>query len=258
MNAIGIIPARLGSTRLSQKVLVDIAGKPMLRHVWEKAKKASMLDDVIIATDDEAVARAAKRFGAKAVLTSADHKSGTDRITEVVNPLDVKVIVNIQADEPLIHPAMINELAAALLNNPDLVMATLAKKITGEKDIHDPNVVKVVVDREGFAMYFSRAGIPYNGQALHRNGAGQGSPGAFLTNSHYKHIGIYAYTKDFLFTFTNMPVSRLEAIEKLEQLRVLESGYKIKVVETSYDTISVDTEEDLARVRNLLGAQEKI
>jgi 3-deoxy-manno-octulosonate cytidylyltransferase (CMP-KDO synthetase) len=254
MNAVGVIPARLGSTRLAQKVLVDIAGKPMLRHVWERAKKASLLDDVIIATDDEAVVKAARRFGAKVVLTSADHKSGTDRVTEVVNPLDTKVVVNIQADEPLIHPAMINELVSVLLNDPRLVMATLAKRITSEKDIHDPNIVKVVIDREGFAMYFSRAGIPYNRQDPNQSGSGQAAAGAFLTNSHYKHIGIYAYTKDFLFTFTNMPVSKLETTEKLEQLRVLENGYRIKVVETAYDTISVDTAEDLTKVRNILGA----
>jgi 3-deoxy-manno-octulosonate cytidylyltransferase (CMP-KDO synthetase) len=242
MNAIGVIPARLGSTRLAQKVLLDIAGKPMLRHVWESAKRASLLDDIIIATDDEAVMKAAQRFGAKVVLTSTAHKTGTDRITEVVNPLDVKVVVNIQADEPLIHPAMINALASELLNNPNLVMATLAKRITSEKDIHDPNIVKVVMDKEGFALYFSRASIPYNRRA---------ESGLFMTQSHYKHIGIYAYTKDFLFTYTNMPLSKLEQIEKLEQLRVLENGYKIKVIETTYDTISIDTQEDLDRVRGL-------
>jgi len=236
MNAIGVIPARLHSTRLAKKVLADICGKPMLRHVWERAKKASALDEVIIATDEQAVVDAAKRFGAKAVLTSSDHKSGTDRVTEVVNPLDVKVVVNIQADEPLIHPAMINELALALLKAPSLVMATLAKRITSEQDIHDPNVVKVAIDKEGFAIYFSRAAIPYNREPQNN---------VFLTPSHYKHIGIYAYTKDFIFTFTNMPQSKLEAIEKLEQLRVLENGYKIKVIETSHQTISVDTQEDL-------------
>lgn len=248
MNAIGVIPARFGSTRLAKKVLLDIGGKPMLQHVWEKAKKASALDDVIIATDDEAVLNAAKRFRAKAVLTSVDHSSGTDRITEVVNPLDVKVVVNIQADEPLIHPAMINALASALLDEPNLVMATLAKKITNEKDIHDPNIVKVVIDKDGFALYFSRAPIPYNRQS-------EGN--SFLTENHYRHIGIYAYTKDFLFTFTNMPISKLEAIEKLEQLRVLENGYKIKVIETSYETISVDTQEDLNRVVDILTAKNK-
>jgi 3-deoxy-manno-octulosonate cytidylyltransferase (CMP-KDO synthetase) len=246
MNAIGVIPARLGSTRLAQKVLLDIAGKPMLRHVWERAKKASLLDDVIIATDDKTVMDVAQRFGAKAVLTSTGHKTGTDRITEVVNPLDVKVVVNIQADEPLIHPAMINALASELLNNPSLVMATLAKKITDEKDIHDPNIVKVIMDKEGFALYFSRASIPYNRGA---------ESGLFMTQSHYKHIGIYAYTKDFLFTYTNMPLSKLEQIEKLEQLRVLENGYKIKVIETVYDTMSIDTQEDLDRVRSLLGVK---
>ena len=243
MNAIGVIPARLASTRLPEKVLANICGKPMLRHIWEAAIKARMLDDVIIATDDARVVKAAKSFGAKAVLTSVDHKSGTDRVTEVVNPLDVKVVVNIQADEPLIHTTMINDLARALLENKDLVMATLIKKIVDEKDIFDPNVVKVVLDKDDFAIYFSRAAIPYNRE---------GQPGKFLTQNHYRHIGIYAYTKDFLFTYANMPSSKLEAIEKLEQLRVLESGYKIKAIETPYETMSVDTQEDLDKVINLV------
>lgn len=241
MNAIGVIPARLGSTRLAQKVLLDINGKPMIQHVWEAAKKAKALDDVIIATDNETVINIAKRFGAKAVLTSVDHKSGTDRITEIVNPIDVKVVVNIQGDEPLIQPSMINELAMVLLDGPKLVMATLAKKISDEKDIHDPNIVKVALDKEGFALYFSRAPIPYTREPQT----------GFLTPSHYKHIGIYAYTKDFLFTFTNMPQSKLEQIEKLEQLRVLENGYKIKVIETKYETKSVDVQEDLDAVKGI-------
>ena len=243
MKAVGIIPARLASTRLAQKVIVDICGKPMLQHVWERARKAGSLDEVIIAADDKTVADIARGFGAKVVFTSVDHRSGTDRLTEVVNPLDVKVLVNIQADEPLVHPAMINNLVMVLLENPDLVMATLIKRITDESDLQDPSVVKVVTDKNGFAMYFSRAAIPYNRQA------GQGS---FLTQSHYKHLGLYAYTKDFLFTFTNMPSSKLETIEKLEQLRVLENGYRIKTVETSYEMISVDTQEDLDKIRRLL------
>jgi 3-deoxy-manno-octulosonate cytidylyltransferase (CMP-KDO synthetase) len=242
VNAIGVIPARLGSTRLAKKVLLDICGKPMIQHVWESAKKAKALDDVIIATDDEAVLNAAKRFGAKTVLTSVDHKSGTDRVVEIVNPLDVRVVVNIQGDEPLIHPSMINELAMALLNDNNLVMATLAKRIKDEKEVHDPNIVKVVLDKEGFALYFSRAPIPYNREPL----------GGFLTQCHYKHIGIYAYTKDFLFSFTNMSQSKLEQIEKLEQLRVLENGYKIKVIETKYETKSVDTQADVDIVKSLM------
>lgn len=239
MDAIGVIPARLGSTRLPKKVLVDICGKPMLQCVWESAVKARALDEVIIATDDGAVVDAAGRFGAKAVLTSIDHKSGTDRIIEVVNPLDVRVVVNIQADEPLIQPAMINELALALLKDAGLSAATPAKRIDNEKDIRDPNIVKVVMDKSGFALYFSRGIIPYDRE----------SDGLAVTQSHYRHIGVYAYTKDFLFTFANMPQSKLEQIEKLEQLRILENGYKIKVVETPYETISVDTEEDLEKVR---------
>lgn len=242
MNAIGVIPARLGSTRLANKVLADICGKPMIQHIWEAAKAAKALDDVIIATDDETVVNIAKRFGAKVALTSVDHKSGTDRVTEVVNPLDVKVVVNIQGDEPLIHPSMINGLAMALLGDPSIVMATLIKRITEEKDLHDPNVVKVALDKDDFALYFSRSPIPYNREPV----------AGFLTLCHYKHIGIYAYTKDFLFTFANMPQSKLEQIEKLEQLRVLENGYKIKVIETKYETKSVDVQEDLDAVKGIL------
>ena len=248
MDAIGVIPARLGSTRLAKKVLLDINGKPMLQYVWEAAKRAKALDDVIIATDDEIVINAANHFGAKAILTSVDHKSGTDRVVEVVNPLDVKVVVNIQADEPLIHPSMINELAMALLGNPGLVMATLAKKITDDRDLRDPNVVKVVLDKDDFALYFSRAPIPYNREPA----------AGFLTRRHYKHIGIYAYTKDFLFTFANMPQSKLEQIEKLEQLRVLENGYKIKVIETKYETKSVDVQEDLDAVKGILSDRRPV
>jgi len=248
VNAIGVIPARIGSTRLANKVLADICGKPMIQHVWEAAKKAKALDDVIIAADNETVINIAKRFGAKAVLTSLDHTSGTDRITEVVNPLDVKVVVNIQGDEPLIHPSMINELAMALLGNPNLVMATLAKKITDGSDINDANIVKVILDKDDFALYFSRAPIPYNREP----------DKGFLTQSHYKHIGIYAYTKDFLFTFANMPQSKLERIEKLEQLRVLENGYKIKVIETKFQTKSVDVESDLDLVKGLLASRKKL
>ncbi len=248
INAIGVIPARLGSTRLSEKVLADICGKPMLQHVWERAKLARALDRVVIAADDERVVAAACAFGAEAVLTSRGHKSGTDRLTEVVNPLDVRVVVNIQADEPLVHPMVIDQLANALLQQPNLVMATAVKRITEEKDIHNPNVVKVVIDKQDFAIYFSRAPIPFNREP---------KAGAFLSPRHYKHIGIYAYTKDFLFTYTNMPQAGLECIEKLEQLRVLENGFKIKTIETIYDTVSVDTQEDLEMVRKIISQQDK-
>ncbi|MCM8800959.1 MAG: 3-deoxy-manno-octulosonate cytidylyltransferase [Candidatus Omnitrophica bacterium] len=237
MEVIGLIPARYCSKRFEGKVLADILGKPMLQHVWERAKEAIVLDDLIVACDDERVAEVAEGFGAKVVLTAKGHASGTDRICEVVNPLDVRIVVNIQADEPLIQPAMIDLLAQTMLDDKSLCMATMAKRIEDSSQINDPHIVKVVVDRNNFALYFSRAGIPF----LAENSE-------IKSPIYYKHIGIYAYTKDFLFIYKNIPSSRLEKTECLEQLRVLEEGYRIKVVETKYDTIGVDTPQDLEKV----------
>lgn len=241
MNVIGIIPARFGSTRFEGKVLAKILGKPMIQRVYEEAKKSRMLEDLIIACDDERVEKAAKEFGAKVVLTAQAHTSGTDRLTEIVNDIDVKVIVNIQADEPLIHFTMIDEVSRALIEDSSLVMSTLIKKIKDKEEYLDPNVVKVVVDKNGFALYFSRTSIPFVREQKSKD-----------FSFAYKHIGLYAYTKDFLFTFKKLPVSQLENLEKLEQLRVLESGYKIKAIETKYDTIGVDTPQDLERVEQIL------
>lgn len=238
MDVIGVIPARYQSSRFAGKVLADIMGKPMLQHVWERAKESRMLNDLIIACDNEIILKAAHEFGAKAVMTSKDHTSGTDRISEVVNPIDVKVVINIQADEPLIHPMMIDSVARALLEDSSICMATLMRKIQDTRQVLDPNVVKVVVDKNNFALYFSRAVIPY----LAENSE-------IGNSTYYKHIGLYGYTKDFLFTYKNFPASILEKTEKLEQLRVLAEGFKIKVIETSFDTIGVDTPEDLEKVK---------
>jgi 3-deoxy-manno-octulosonate cytidylyltransferase (CMP-KDO synthetase) len=246
MDVIGVIPARYSSTRFEGKVIADIAGKPMLEHVWLRAKESQLLDDLVIACDDERVAKVALEFGAKVVMTARGHASGTDRITEVVNPLDVKVIINIQADEPLLHPTMIDSVARVLLNDKAISMATIVKKINDSSVVNDPNVVKVVVDKNNFALYFSRAAIPFRAQNS------QESEVYF-----YKHIGLYGYTKDFLFTYKNLAVSALEKIEKLEQLRVLEEGYRIKVVETEFDTIGVDTPEDISKVLEVLQREKK-
>jgi len=238
MDVIGVIPARYSSTRFAGKVLANICGKPMLQHVWERAKLCRLLDDLIIACDDEIIRKAAVEFGAKVVMTSREHTCGTDRISEVVNPLDVKIIINIQGDEPLIQPLMIDSVARALLENRSLNMATVMKKITDPAEVSDPHVVKVVVDKDNFALYFSRAPIPYL------------AAGSQIDQvSYYKHIGLYAYTKDFLFTYKNLPVSNLEKAEKLEQLRVLAEGFRIKVIETKFDTVGVDTPEDLEKVK---------
>lgn len=238
MRIIGIIPARYASTRLKGKVLADINGKPMIQHVWERARKSSLLDDLMIASDSELVVEKAKAFGAKAVLTAAYHPSGSDRVAEAVQSLDVDIVVNIQGDEPLIDPKVIDDLARALRDDKRCVMATTIKSLSREEDLKDPNVVKVVVDQNQNALYFSRSPIPYD-----RDGIG------WERVQYYQHLGIYVYRKDFLLTFIKLPKSRLEKIEQLEQLRVLEAGYKIKTVLTDMETIGVDTEADLIRVR---------
>lgn len=246
MDAIGIIPARYGATRFEGKLLAELCGKPVIQHTWENAKKAKSIEDLIIATDDKRIYSCVKGFGAKVVYTSKEHKSGSDRLTEVVTSIDAKVICNIQADEPLIHPAMIDDVVSPLLKDKSILMTSLCHKIRNEHELLDPNIVKVVRDRKDFALYFSRSAIPYM-----RN---QDSRGV----NYYKHIGIYAYTKDFLFTFKSLPQSKLEKIEKLEQLRVIENGYKIKVVETKFDTVGIDTPEDLEKAVNLIKGTKQL
>ena len=241
MDVIGIIPARYSSARFQGKVLADILGKPMIQRVWERAKQAAVLDDLIIACDDERVARVAEEFGAKVAFTAKAHASGTDRICEVINPLDVKIVINIQGDEPLIHPTMIGAVARALLDDSSISMATVMKNIEEPRAINDPNVVKVVIDKNNFAVYFSRSPIPFHAEESE-----------IKLPIYFKHIGLYGYTKDFLFVYKNLPVSYLERVERLEQLRVLEEGFRIKVIETKYDTIGVDTPEDLEKVKEYL------
>ena len=241
MDVVGIIPARYGSTRLPAKALADILGKPMIQHVYERAKQASVLDEVIIATDDERIKKTVDDFGGKAILTAKEHATGTERIAEVAFDLDAKVIVNIQGDEPLIHPSMINEVAYALLENPKLVMSTLKSKITNQADFNNPNIVKVITNKNNFAIYFSRSSLP---NLLRKKNN--------LEIDLYKHLGIYAYTKDFLLTFKSLKASRLEEAESLEQLRAIEHGYAIKVFETKHETIGVDTPEDLQKVIDLI------
>lgn len=250
MSSIGIIPARYEASRFSGKVLAEIAGKPMIYHVWKRAKKAHMLDDLIVAADDDRIIKAVEGFGGKAIFTAKAHPSGTDRLREIANPLEVDIVVNIQADEPLVHHSMIDSLVSTLVEDKDIVMASLMRKIDDPAEIEDKNVVKVVVDKNNFALYFSRSPIPFvrNRESLL---TGRKSP-------YCKHIGLYAYTKDFLFTFANLPESSLEKSEKLEQLRAVENGYKIKMVETKYDTIGVDTPEDLEKVREKLGERRSL
>ncbi|OIO39310.1 MAG: 3-deoxy-manno-octulosonate cytidylyltransferase [Candidatus Omnitrophica bacterium CG1_02_49_16] len=239
MDAIGVIPARYGSTRFEGKVLKDLCGKPVIQHVYERAKRAKMLDDLIIAADDDRIIKTVEGFGGKVVFTSKGHSTGTDRLTEVVNAIDVRIVVNIQGDEPLINPLVIDDLVQTMKNDPQIVMATVVKKSYSMEEFQCPDVVKAVVSDDNFALYFSRSPIP----ALLKPG-----PERYF----YKHIGIYAYNKDFLFTFKKLPVSYLETHERLEQLRALEHGYRIKTIETQFETVGVDTPEDLALARQIL------
>jgi 3-deoxy-manno-octulosonate cytidylyltransferase (CMP-KDO synthetase) len=242
MKAIGVIPARLASTRLEAKVLQDIHGQPMIQHVWARAKQSRLLADVIIACDDEKVRKAAEKFGAKAVMTSPRHPSGTDRIAEVVRNLAVEVVVNIQGDEPLIHQETIDLVAQTLLKDQKCQMSTAIKILDRSEDLIDPNIVKVVIDHKGQALYFSRSAIPFNRDQR-----------PFEKMRYYKHFGIYGYRKEFLMKIKDLPASDLEESEKLEQLRVLAAGYRIKTVVTPHDTVSVDTLQDLERVRKIIG-----
>jgi len=243
MKTIGVIPARYASTRFAAKVLADICGKPMIQHVWERARQSRKLDDLVIACDDERIMAAAKTFGARAILTSSEHRSGSDRIAEAVQKLKLTasdIIVNIQGDEPLIESSLIDALASALAKDKEAPVATAIKPITDPADFKNPNVVKAVIDYLGYALYFSRAGIPYDRAA-----------GAVAGNA-YKHLGIYAYRQGFLLEFTRWPSSKLEQIEQLEQLRILEAGYRIKTIVTDVETIGVDTQEDLKKVEQLI------
>ena len=242
MEAIGVIPARYGATRFEGKLLKDLCGKPVIQHVYERAKKAKLLDDLIVAADDERIVKVVEGFGGKVVSTSKSHLTGTDRLTEVVNQIDVKVIVNIQGDEPLIQPLLIDDLVRSM-QDPDeknTVMATVVKKSQSVEEFKSHDVVKCVVDQKGYALYFSRSPIP----TMLKPDAEK--------SYFFKHIGIYAYNKDFLFTFKKLPKSYLEKNEKLEQLRALEAGYRIKVIETKFETIGVDTPHDLELARQYL------
>ena len=231
MKTIGIIPARYQSTRLPGKPLLRETGKYLIQHVWERASQAASLDAVIIATDDERIMRAAAEFGADARMTAASHQTGTDRIAEVAAGIDCGIVVNIQGDEPEIEPAAIDLAVSTLKEAPDAVMSTLAHRTNAAARAADPNVVKVVVARDGRALYFSRAPIP-----LTRDGH---ADAAYLL-----HIGLYAYTKDFLLGYTKMPQAPLEKTEKLEQLRALENGCVIQVAETEYEALGLDTPAD--------------
>ena len=241
---LGVIPARFASSRFPGKVLAQISSKPMIQHVYERCARARYLTSTIIATDDERVYSVAKGFGARVTMTRADHPTGTDRVAEVASAENAEIVVNIQGDEPLIDPAAIDAAILPLFHDSEIVMGTLAKRIENAREITDPNVVKVVADRRGDAIYFSRCPIPFV-----RTQAGMP-----VLPPYFKHIGLYVYRRDFLLRYSSLPVGPLEEAERLEQLRALENGYRIRVVETEYESLGVDTPEDLERVSRLFEA----
>ncbi|MEP6960694.1 MAG: 3-deoxy-manno-octulosonate cytidylyltransferase, partial [Acidobacteriota bacterium] len=243
---LGVIPARYASSRFPGKSLVSIAGKTMLQHVWERASQARYLTSVIIATDDERIRQAAQAFGARVVMTRDDHVSGTDRVAEVASASDAHWIVNVQGDEPTLDPAAIDATILGILDQQGDVeapMGTLKTPILRPEVVHDPNVVKVVTDHNGNAIYFSRSPIPFVRES--------GSPVTQGLVTHYKHIGLYIYQRDFLLAYSDLPIGPLEQAERLEQLRALENGFRIRVVETDYDSIGIDTPEDYQHVMEL-------
>jgi len=245
VKVVCIIPSRYHSTRFEGKPLADLCGKPMIQHVYERVLCSKIVSYAAVATDDKRIFAAVQKFGGHAIMTSPDHKSGTDRIAEAVSSLnldEMDVIVNIQGDQPVFEPSQIDEVARPILEDPSLPMSTLIYRIVREEEITHPTAVKVVFDRNHFALYFSRSTIPYV-----RDQEQQAS--------YYKHHGIYAYRKAFLDTFARLEEGCLERLEALEQLRAMEHGYRIKVIETMHDSLEVDTPEDLNRARSIIGGK---
>ena len=240
MKVLGVIPARYASTRFEGKALADIFGKPMIQHVYERASKAVTIDELTVATDDQRIFDAVKAFGGNVAMT-AQHPTGTDRIAEIASSTDADILVNVQGDEPVIEPAMIDEVVEPLLEDSGIDLGTLAHRISSEAEYLNPNVVKVVIDQAGFAMYFSRSSIPYT--RADRWAAGVPA---------YRHVGLYVYRRYALLDFAQNPPAPFETSEGLEQLRFLENGYRMKVVETSYRSIGVDTPEDLENVKKMM------
>ncbi|MBI5375011.1 MAG: 3-deoxy-manno-octulosonate cytidylyltransferase [Candidatus Schekmanbacteria bacterium] len=240
MKACIVIPARFGSTRFPGKPLAKLRGKEIILHVAERASLSKEASSVIIATDDDRIASTVKDAGYSVVMTSPLHQSGTDRVAEAVKSVDAMIVVNLQGDEPLIDPALIDESIIYMKKEKDTPVCTFKRAITSEEELLNPNIVKVVTDKNNFALYFSRFPIPYERKKERNFG------------SYYKHIGIYTFNKNFLQDFTAIAPTRLEIAEGLEQLRILENGYRIKVLETTYSPLSIDTPEELDYVERIL------
>ena len=242
---LAVIPSRYGAVRLPGKPLVQIAGKPMIQHVWERASRATKLSKVVVATDDERIRAAVQSFGGEAIMTRADHRSGTDRVAEVAATAPADIFINVQGDEPLVSPEAIDALVDAIAEDELVQLATLAVPLQHTKDIMDPNIVKVVLDFNSDALYFSRAPIPWV----------RGTKNSVHAR-HLKHLGLYAYRKEALLDYNTLPPGDLERVEQLEQLRWMENGYKMRVAETEHDAVSVDVPEDVERVEKLMRESE--
>lgn len=237
-KVVAIIPARYHSTRFEGKPLAKILGKPMIYHVYKNIKKCDILDDVVVATEDERICKAVKNFGGKAVLTSPDHQTGTDRIAEAARHIEADIIVNVQGDEPLVRSDMIEQIAQPLIEDRSIKVVNLISQVSNLGDYVDTSVVKTAIDKNGFIFYLTRAPIPY--------------PKTRLGYVVYKQIGLYSFRKDFLLEFTEMEQTKLELVEGIEFLRILENGYRIKAVLTDYNAISVDTLSDLIEVEKVI------
>lgn len=242
---VAVIPARYASQRLPGKPLIDLLGKPMIQRVYEQAKRARLLDRVVVATDDQRIVGVVQAFGGDVIMTSADIKSGSDRVAAVARVIDGDIFVNVQGDEPLIAPHMIDQAVRVVLDDREAQVGTLVKKIDSLADLQNPSIVKVVVGPDSNALYFSRSTIPFV-----RDEADQEKWLAHQT--FLKHIGIYVFRKEFLLKYSQLRESPLERAERLEQLRILEHGFHIKVGITNYDSIPVDTKEDVKKVMRLL------
>ncbi|MBN1102435.1 MAG: 3-deoxy-manno-octulosonate cytidylyltransferase [Deltaproteobacteria bacterium] len=243
MNIVAFIPARYDSTRFQGKPLALIAGRPMIQHVYTCAKSCADVSEVYVATDDKRILDCVHGFGGKALLTGEGHPSGTDRVAEAAQKIGLQpddVAINVQGDQPLFRPVLISQTISPLLQDGGITMSTLMHPISDDRDVNDPNCVKVVTDAQGYALFFSRSPIPFFRDSK-------------IPGTRFKHLGFYGYRMGFLSTFAGLPVGTLESAEKLEQLRALENGFRIKVVETRFDSVEVDTPADVRRVEEMLG-----
>ncbi len=242
-KVLAVIPARYASTRFPGKPLTPIAGKPMIQHVVERIRQAARVSQVVVATEDARIKTAVEAFGGEAMITRSDHRTGTDRVAEVATHHPAEIYINVQGDEPLIDPGTIDALVAAMLEDDSIQLATPCTAIVQPADIMDPNIVKVVRDFDGNALYFSRAPVPWVRDSAETVNA-----------QHWKHLGLYGFRRAALLEFPTLPPGELEHLEQLEQLRWLENGFRIRVVETDYDAVSVDVPTDVERVEKLLAA----